>query len=153
MDVVYQKDLTFFDIALPVTHISPQYDDNITLNNSISQTLPTTETCKHNNNNYASQNEINNNQKFNVTVTQTSDHMILKNANDVLDVAVVIDQVVTSRGAPKTLNDSLHTPKRQSIVNLPPNDLRHHLNALRHKPTSDQPGFLLIKANSIVGYN
>ncbi len=116
-------------------------------------TFPTKETRKYNNHNYASQNEINNNQTFNAPVTQTSDHIISKNANDVLDIAAVIDQVVTSRSVPETLNDSLHAPKRQSIVNLPSNDLRHRLNALRHKPTSDQSGFLLIKAISIAGYN
>src|SRR6266540_3455549 len=49
--------------------------------------------------------------------------------------------------------DSIHAPKRPSIVNLPPNDLCHRLNALCHKPTAEQPGFLLIKASSIPGYN
>ena len=107
----------------------------------------------HTHTSYASQNIVNNNKTLNATLTQTSDHMILTNANDVIDVAAVIDKVVTSRSTPKILNDLLHAPKRPSIISLPPNDLRHRLNALHHKLTSEQPGFLLIKANSIEGYN
>ena len=36
---------------------------------------------------------------------------------------------------------------------MPPSDLRHRLNVLRHKPISEQPGFILIAATSIPGYN
>ncbi len=137
MDVVYQKDTTFFDIALPLATTSPQYDDNLTLSNHPSQAFPTTYIQTYTHTSYASLNSVNNNTTLNVTITQTCDHMTSTNANDVIDVAAVIDQVVTSRSASETLNDSLHIPKLQSIVNLPLNDLHHRLNALHHQPTSE----------------
>ena len=79
--------------------------------------------------------------------------MITQNANNNVDVAKVIDQIVISRDKLMNLSDSIHTPKRPLVVNLPPKDLRYHLNALRHKPTSEQPGFLLFNASSIPGIN
>ncbi len=79
--------------------------------------------------------------------------MTSPNANDVIDLAKVVDQVVSSQGEARKLKDSMHAPKRPSIINLPPKDLRHKLNALRHKPTDEQLGFLLIKASSISGFN
>ncbi len=88
-----------------------------------------------------------------MTVTQNTEHMTASNANDIIDVAHVVAQVVTSRGEPMTLCDSIHAPKGKSIVSLPSKDLRHHLNALRHKPASEQLGFLLITASSIPGHN
>ncbi len=88
-----------------------------------------------------------------MTVTQITNHVTSSNANDVVDFAKVVDQVVTSREELMKLCDSIHAPKRQSVVNLPLKDLHHHLNALQYKPTSEQPGFLLIHASSIPGYN
>jgi len=75
------------------------------------------------------------------------------NANDTVNIAQIVDQVVTLRGTPMILRDSIHAPKRPSVVNLSLTDLRHRLNALRHKPTSERSGFLLIAASSIPGYN
>jgi len=75
------------------------------------------------------------------------------NANDVTDVNHFVDQVINSYDAPQHLCDSIHAPKQPSVVNLSLNDLRHRLNVLRHKPASEQPGFLLIAAHSIPGYN
>ena len=63
--------------------------------------------------------------------------MTFLNTNDEIDIAQVVDQVVISRGELMKLTDSIHAPKTQSIVNLPPKDLRHQLNALYHKPTSE----------------
>jgi len=88
-----------------------------------------------------------------VTVTHINEHVTSSNANDIIDVVNLVDQVVTSSGTPRKLSDSIHAPKRPSIINLPLKDLRYRLNALRHKPISDQPGFLLIKASSIPEYN
>jgi len=51
------------------------------------------------------------------------------------------------------LSDFIHAPKGLSVVNLSLTDLRHRLNALRHKPTSKQPSLLCIPANSISEYN
>src|SRR6266498_5656124 len=79
--------------------------------------------------------------------------MTIQNAYDVVDVANVVDQVVISHSELMNLSDSIYAPKRPSVVNLPPKDLHHRLNALRHKPTSDQPGFLLFNASSIPGIN
>jgi len=52
------------------------------------------------------------------------------NANDVVDVAKLVDQVITSRGVQQKLSDSIHAPKGLSVVNLSLNDLRHRLNIL-----------------------
>jgi len=77
----------------------------------------------------------------------------VQNTNDVVNVAKLVDHLIKSRGIHQTLQDSVHAPKGKSIINLPPKDLRHHLNALRHKPILEQPDFLLINASSIPGYN
>ena len=79
--------------------------------------------------------------------------MTSTNANDVVDVAKLVDQVITSRGVQQKLSDSIHAPKGLSVVNLSLNDLRHRLNVLQHKLTSERPGLLLISATSISGYN
>ena len=86
-------------------------------------------------------------------VTPHPSHVTPQNANDVIDVAHLVDQVVTSRGEQQTLNDSIHAPNRPSVISLAPNDLRHRLNKLRHKPPLDRPGFLIIASSSIPGYN
>src|SRR6266498_3819703 len=87
------------------------------------------------------------------TVTPNSQHVTSKNADDVVDVAQLVNCVITSRGEQQKLSDSIHAPKRPSVINLSPSDLRHRLNQLRHKPTSERPGFLLVEAHSIPGYN
>ncbi len=65
------------------------------------------------------------------------DHVTLTNANDEINLAHVVDQVVISRDELMKLSDSIHAPKGQSVVNLPPNDLRYQLNVFRHKLTLD----------------
>ncbi len=70
-------------------------------------------------------------------ITQHPQHVTPKNANDAVDVAQLVDQVVTSCGVQQKLSDSIHVPKGPSVVNLSPSDLRHRLNVLRHKPTSE----------------
>ncbi len=81
------------------------------------------------------------------------DHVYQISTNDVVDVADLVNQIVASRGTQMNLNDSIHAPNHQSVVNLPPKNLRHWLNQLRHKPTSEWSGFLLVSASSIPGYN
>ena len=88
-----------------------------------------------------------------VPVTQHHDQVIAQNTSNVVDIASLVDHVIASRGVPKTIHNSIHAPKAQSIVNLPPKDLHHHLNALHHKPSTEQPGFLLFTASSIPRYN
>ena len=61
--------------------------------------------------------------QLSVTVTQISEPVTDQNASDVIDVAQIVDQVVSSRGAHKNLSDSMHASKRPSIINLPPKDL------------------------------
>src|SRR6266540_232233 len=153
MDILYQKDTTFNDIATQLTHPTPSstpVNSNNNTHNCPSNT--STPPANHTRNNASQQNGDNNNH-LDVTVTQKLDQVMTPNANDVVDVAHLIDQVVMSRGQPKSLRDSIHALKGASVVNLPPNDLCHRLNKLRDKPTSEQPGFLLIKATSIPGFN
>ncbi len=88
-----------------------------------------------------------------MTITLHTDQVTPTNANDVVNVAHMFEQVVASRGVHKNLSDSIHALKGQSVINLPPNDLCHRLNKLWHKPASKQPGFLLIAASSIPKYN
>ncbi len=136
MDILYQKDTTFNDIATQLTHPTPSstpVNSNNNTHNCPSNT--STPPANHTRNNASQQNGDNNNH-LDVTVTQKLDQVMTPNANDVVDVAHLVDQVVMSRGQPKSLRDSIHAPKGASVVNLPPNDLRHRLNKLRHKPTS-----------------
>jgi len=43
-----------------------------------------------------------------VTVTHHTDHVTLQNANDIVDIAKLVDQVVASRDAQMNLYDSIH---------------------------------------------
>jgi len=149
MDVVYQKDITFTDIALKLAPITSQKG-----NKADTKTAPTDTNHPHYVSYTQQKTDVSKkphhyNTPSDVTVTQITDHMISSNTNDVVDVSAVVDQVVASRGEPKKLSDSIHAPKGSSIVSLPPNDLCHRINALRHKPPCDQPGFLLIQASSL----
>ncbi len=64
--------------------------------------------------------------------------------------------MINSAGKKETLQDSIHAPaksKKTSIINLPPQDLRHHLNKLRHFKESDRQYFATIPAQTISGSN
>ncbi len=87
------------------------------------------------------------------TIIQHLKHVTTNNANDIVDVAQVVNQVITSCGVQQKLSDSIHAPKRLSVVNLSSCDLHHHLNELRHKPSVEWPELLLITAHSIPRYN
>ena len=99
IDLVYQSDTTFTDIA---QQMSPPNLQN-PLNTS-------TDKNQHNNQTY-------------VTVTQTPEQVTLQNTNDDINIAKLVDQVVTSRGEQQILHDSMHTPKGPSVVNLSSKDL------------------------------
>ena len=153
MDYVYQKDHTFTDIdthtaSTSYTNITPLTDSSLCPNGdySINNNNPTQPLN-------ASRHKQHNKNHIDATVTQDSDHVTDLNASDEIDVTQLVDQLVSSRGSSKNLSASIHAPKRPSIVNLPPKDLRHRLNALRHKSISDRPGFLLLPASSIPGSN
>ncbi len=130
MDLVYQSDTTFLDITQQLVH-SPTNKEEINYNK-----LQSSSNARIDNNTTNAQllNASFSNTQINnldyVTVTLNLDHVSISNANDAIDVAQIIDQVVASRDDQKDLYDSMHAPKRPSIVNLPPKDLRHHLNSL-----------------------
>ncbi len=153
MDIVYQKNTSFNDIAQQIAHSKPPHEDTVPHRLSCLNSSPTTNIQNNTQTPDAFQHHQYQNNKLNATVTQAQDSVTHQNTSDVIDVTHIVDQVVSSRGSHKTLSDSMHAPNRQSLVNLPPKDLRHRLNALRHKNTSDRPGFLLIKASSVPGYN
>src|SRR6266498_1136041 len=99
MDLVYQTDTTFEDLApslLPITH-----NNNISLINTspsssfpISKQLPTTKRD-------ASFNNERHNKLQNATVAQHHQHVIPQNTNDVVDAARLIDHVITSNRSHK----------------------------------------------------
>src|SRR6266542_2933690 len=108
MDVTYQQDTTFTDIALQLATPTPQ-NDNININNPSyvrTQHAPEPQPKQHLSD--TSHNSVHNKIYSDVTVIQNNDHVITPNANDVVDVANLVDHVVTSRGMPKTLRDSIH---------------------------------------------
>ncbi len=151
MDLVYQHTTTFEDIALHNynvqtnhTEVSSKTSDNILSHQN--KQLPT----------YTQDasvlNAINKHNQ-DASVIQHLQHITTNYANDVVNVAQIVDQVVTSRGAQQTLSDSIHAPQGPSVVNLSLTDLRHRLNALRHKSISERPGLLSIPAASVPGYN
>ncbi len=153
MDLVYQRNTTFDEIAhqlspSPPHNIVKEFSNkqivlNTTTQASQIQTLPNNASHNHNYHNNFS----------NVTVTQHTDHVLSQIANNVINIAHLVDQVFASRGPLKLMYNFIHAPKGQSVINLPPKDLRHRFNALHHKPTSEQPGFILISASSILGFN
>src|SRR6266540_3742733 len=153
MEVVYQRNTTFTDIAQQIATPQLQRDAHTHVKNHLppnSLMTPHVNTSKQHD---ASPNIDHNNNNSDATVTQNKEHVIIPNANDAIDLAKVVDQVVSSQGEVRNLMDSMHALKRPSIINLLTKDLRHKLNALRHKPTDELPGFLLIKASSIPGFN
>src|SRR6266498_1892573 len=120
MDIVYQNN-TSNELSVTSSILCP---NNAPTMNQNTNTQPPD----------ASRNKQYQHNQLSMTVTQISEPVTDQNASDVIDVAQIVDQVVSSRGAHKNLSDSMHAPKRLSIVNLSPKDLRHRLNALRHKP-------------------
>jgi len=130
MDVVYQKNTTFQDNVSQLTPLTTSMDTKEVNDTQTSRTLTAPTSTQQTKPLNASKSTDSNNSLQDATVTLAQNHLINQNANDVVDVAQVVDQVVTSLGKPMNLSNSIHAPKRQSIVNLPPKNLRHRLNAL-----------------------
>src|SRR6266540_4326921 len=153
MEVVYQRNTSFIDIAQQIATPQLQRDAHTHVKIHLPPNSLMTPHVNTSQQHYASPNIDHNNNNSDATVTQNKEHVIIPNADDAIDLAKVVDQVVSSQGEVRNLMASMHAPKRPSIINLPPKDLRHKLNALRHKPTDEQPDFLLVKASSIPGFN
>src|SRR6266498_2910258 len=154
IEVVYQRDTTFTEIARQLAFPTSSKDDKDPNNNQPSHNFTTPASQPQLQLNYTSYNINYYNNFSDVIVTQIKGHVTSLNVNNVIDVANVIDQVVISCGELMKLSDSIHIPKGQlAFVNLPLKDLRHCLNVLRYKPISEQSDFLLIKAPSILEDN
>ena len=122
MDVVYQKNTTFHDIVSQLNPPTTSMDTKEVNNIQTSRTLSTSTSPQQTKPLNTSNSTDPKNSLQDVTVTPAQNHMINQNANDAVDVAQVVDQIVTSLGKPMNLSNSIHAPKRQSIVNLPPKD-------------------------------
>jgi len=111
MDLVYQSDTTFFDITPQLVH-SPPNKKEPNYNQQQSSSNARTNNNKTNAQliNASFSNQHTNNLKH-VTVTQNLDHVLISNANDAIDVAQIVDQVVASHGDQKNLYDSMHAPR------------------------------------------
>ncbi len=111
MNVVYQKDTTFADIALQIANTPQKQGDNTQVNTQQPQLFLKTPNVLPPQPTYALTNSTHNNKISDVPITRNIDHVISPNANDVIDLANMIDQVVSSQGAPRKLMDSMHTPE------------------------------------------
>jgi len=79
-----------------------------------------------------------------MTVSQDSYHVPDINMNDVMNIAVIIDQINSSYDIKQILNDSIHAQLYKPIVNLPSYNLRYKLNIIRHKSKKERSGFTFI---------
>jgi len=129
MNLVYQHTTTFEDI---VSHNCTLQSNSNELSNAKPDNHLSYPKKQQPDLHDASSNTAPNKQIQDVLVIQHPCHVTRSNTNDVIDVAQLVDQVVTSRGEQQTLRDSIHSPKGPSVVNLSLTDLRHRLNALRH---------------------
>ena len=68
-----------------------------------------------------------------------------------MDVAEVIDQLITSYNIKQILDDFIYAQVSKLIVNLSSQDLRHKLNTIRYKPKDKRSDFTSIPANTISG--
>jgi len=98
MDLVYQSNTTFLDITPQLVH-SPTNKKELNYNKQLSSSNARTD---NNTNNAQLLNMSFSNQQTNnldhATVTQNLDHIPISNANNAIDVAQIVDQVVASRG-------------------------------------------------------
>src|SRR6266498_2963990 len=108
MDMVYQKDTTFTDIAAQIATTSDQNHINTIQHTQMSHTLLFSELKSQTQTPYASSIKTYLNNNSDVTVIPNHLHVTSNNANDVVDVAQVIDQVITSQGELMKLCDSIH---------------------------------------------
>ncbi len=75
------------------------------------------------------------------------------NTNDISYKASVVDQMIQAKLPIHTLQDLIHASSPKSIINLFSRDLRHKINALKHKSNKDKLGFASILASTILGQN
>ena len=134
MDVAYQKDTTFTDIASQLAYSSPQKNDKAVNSQQPSHKSLTPSPQLQTQSQNASQICNLNNNIPDAIIIPISDYVTSPNANNAIDISKVVDRVITSREELMKLSDSIHAPQGPSLVSLPPNDLRHRLNALHHKP-------------------
>ena len=73
--------------------------------------------------------------------------------SNVTTAANIVNYVIKTKGFKENLSDSMHAPASRSIINLPPHDLQHHLNKLKHQPQSSKPDFASILAYLVLGIN
>ncbi len=85
------------------------------------------------------------------SVIQKLLHVIPTNANDVYNIAEVVDHVITIQDPKQFLQDSIHAPKQSAIIDLSSYDLRYKINSLHHRKHENHPGFAKNLAVTIPG--